>query len=97
MIEIVFLIVQSVTLFASMPQIVKLFRLKQSDELSIFTWAIWLISQSVSLLYVLSINNIPLIAVNVAWVIFYVVMMILILKYKTSPQEATAESTVATG
>lgn len=93
MIEIIFLIVQSATLFASMPQVVRLVKMKQSDELSIFTWSIWLVSQSVSLVYVLSINNIPLIIVNAAWVIFYIVMMVLILKYKTSSREIAAEST----
>jgi len=83
MIEIIFLIVQSVTLLASMPQVVKLVKMKQSDELSIFTWSIWLISQFVSLAYVLSINNIPLIMVNTVWSLFYLVMMVLIFKYRT--------------
>ena len=91
MIEIVFLIVQFATLVASFPQVVRLIKMKQSDELSIITWSIWLISQSVSLLYVVSINNAPLIIVNVSWVIYYLSMLVLILKYRANNKKNMAK------
>ncbi|HPF30936.1 MAG TPA: PQ-loop domain-containing transporter [Candidatus Saccharibacteria bacterium] len=93
MIEIIFLIIQSATFFASMPQVIRLIKMKQSEEFCIFTWSIWFVSQFASMIYVVSIKNFSLILVNVAWVLFYAVMIVLIIKYRNKSRSTMSETT----
>jgi uncharacterized protein with PQ loop repeat len=73
------------SVFASFPQVYKLITTRRSDELSLVTWVVWLVAQLVSLAYVLSIHNILLVVVNIAWVCFYSVMLFLIIYYRYHP------------
>jgi uncharacterized protein with PQ loop repeat len=82
MIETVFIIVSLLTFLASLPQVTQLLKTKRSDEMNLFTWSIWAFSQTITFVYVIYIKNWPLILVNIAWVIFYFLMLALIIKYR---------------
>jgi len=58
-----------------------LMRAKQSDEFSLSTWVVWLVTQCITLVYVTSIGNKLMMVVSVAWITFYVAMISLIIYY----------------
>lgn len=84
-IEIIYLCASSVAIFAMIPQIQQLVKVKRSDALSLSTWSTWAVCQVVSLLYSVSIGAIPLFIANVVWVSFYTIMVVLIFRYRTKP------------
>ena len=68
--------------FAAIPQLIQMIKVKSSDEFSIFSWSIWLLYQLVALAYTMSINELVYVAINGLWVIFYSAMVWLILRYR---------------
>ncbi|MGE5327835.1 MAG: hypothetical protein ACM3KH_00720 [Thiobacillus sp.] len=90
-IEVIYLSMAAVSFATSIPQIKQLLVLKKSDELNLFTWTSWAISQITSLAYAIYLKSIPFIVVNIVWTGFYVFMLILIVKYRN-----TKETTLAT-
>lgn len=84
-IEIIYLCASSVAIFAMIPQIAKLVKVKRSDALSLSTWSTWAVCQVVSLVYSVSIGAIPLFMANIVWVTFYAIMVFLIFRYRTKP------------
>ena len=81
-IEIIYIIGAVIAISACVPQIRQLQASKASDEFSLATWATWLGTQTISLLYVLSLGDILLIIVNSVWITFYFVMVSLIVRYR---------------
>lgn len=81
-IEIIYLVSSVASVLAMVPQVKRLILTKQSDELSLGTWATWGCCQLVSLLYAISLNVRAYIIVNVAWISFYSLMVFLIVKYR---------------
>ena len=81
---VILLVAGTASVVASIPQLVRLIRLKHSDEFSVISWSVWLLYQVVSLIYAFSINSVPYIVINLLWVIFYISMIVLILRYKSS-------------
>ncbi len=81
-IQTVYIIGAIVAIAACLPQINQLRISKASDELSLPTWSVWLITQATSLLYVTSLGNALLIVVNSIWVTFYLVMVLMIVHYR---------------
>ncbi len=75
---------------ACVPQLRQLVKSRASDELSVASWSIWLATQSVTLVYVASIGNLLMTAVNVVWVSFYATMVVLIVKYRQPAREPIA-------
>lgn len=82
-IEIGYLISSLIAVGAMIPQVKRLVISKQSDELSLGTWATWGCCQLVSFLYALSLHVTAYIIVNIAWIAFYAVMVTLIVRYRT--------------
>ncbi len=80
-IEIIMTISAVVAISAGVPQMIKLVKTKKSDEFNLSTWLMWVITQSVSTVYAVSINNPLLIVINLTWVTFYAVMTFLIVRY----------------
>jgi uncharacterized protein with PQ loop repeat len=80
--ELSYTLAAIVALSACIPQMRQLISTKQSDELSLWAWCLWTLTQIVTLLYVASIGNVLMISVNLAWVSFYGVMTILIVRYR---------------
>lgn len=76
------LITGSASVIATIPQLVKLIKIKQSKELSLISWIIWLIYQTVSFLYSIHIKSIAYAIINGLWICFYVLMVILIIRYR---------------
>ncbi len=70
-----------VALGAGIPQMIKLVKTKNSDEFNLSTWGMWVGTQTVSTAYAISIGDGLLMAINSAWVLFYFVMAVLIVKY----------------
>jgi PQ loop repeat. len=80
-IETIYILGAFVAIFASYPQLRQLMRAKQSDEFSLSTWVVWLVTQCITLVYVTSIGNKLMMVVSVAWITFYVAMISLIIYY----------------
>lgn len=70
-----------VALGAGIPQMIKLIKTKNSDEFNLGTWTMWIATQSVSTAYAISIGDALLMSINAAWVLFYLTMSALIVKY----------------
>lgn len=79
-----------VALGAGIPQMIKLIKTKNSDEFNLGTWTMWIATQSVSTAYAISIGDVLLMSINAAWVLFYLTMSVLIIKY--SPQRITKKA-----
>ena len=69
---------------ATIPQALKVIRLKRSDELNLASWVIWLLYQVISVVYSYSIGAYLYVALNTLWGIFYGVMVVLIIKYRNN-------------
>ena len=54
---VLYMMSSATALLAGLPQIRQLLIVKRSDELSLSTWLTWVLTQSVSLLYVISIGE----------------------------------------
>ena len=89
--QILFMLSAFMALGAGIPQMIKLIKTKNSDEFNLSTWAMWIVTQSISTAYVLSIHDYILLTVNVAWVAFYVAMSSLIVKYNPRRVLAVAQ------
>lgn len=79
-----------VAISAGIPQLIKLIKTKNSDEFNLGTWAMWVGTQSVSTVYAISIKDPLLITINAAWVLFYFVMTVLIVKYSPRLKRSVA-------
>lgn len=96
-IELLYLIAMTAAVAASGPQIRQLLITKQSDELSLSTWTIWLLTQCVATTYAISISSIPYAIASTCWLLFYLVMVMLIIRYRrTKPLLAHEEVPVET-
>lgn len=94
-IQLAYLVATFASVASGLPQIKQLLITKQSDELSLKTWISWTTCQCVALLYAISLGAIPYIIANVAWIIFYLYMVFLIIKYRprTQPAPVKVETT----
>jgi uncharacterized protein with PQ loop repeat len=84
----VLVIVGLVSVAASVPQLVQLLKVKNSDEFNVSTWSIWLLYQVVTLLYTVDIKSVAYSFINSLWLLFYSYMLFLIIKYR--PQKELA-------
>lgn len=92
-----------VALGAGIPQMIKLVKTKNSDEFNLSTWSMWVGTQTVSTAYAISIGDVLLMSINMGWVLFYLTMVALIVKYSPRrvrqsaqliPQEISADAKV---
>ncbi len=67
---------------ATIPQALKVIKLKRSDELNLTSWVIWMLYQLISVAYSYSIKAYLYVALNILWGVFYAVMVFLIIKYR---------------
>lgn len=81
-ITILYMVAAFFAVAASIPQILILYRLKNSDEFQLSTWITWFLTQSVSLVYMIALGNMLLIVTNALWVTFYLIMAVLIVTYR---------------
>lgn len=88
-----YMLATAVAISAGIPQLRKLMLTKQSDEFSLTTWVIWLVAQLMSLLYALTVKDKLYAVVCTLWAAFYVVMVVLIIKYR-QPAIETEEETL---
>jgi uncharacterized protein with PQ loop repeat len=91
-IELTYITTSLASVFTAVPQLRKLWSIKNSDEFNLFTWVAWLVAQLSGLVYSISISSIPYLIVNILWVVFYVAMIGLILKYRGGKQLAYAKA-----
>ena len=83
-----------VAISAGIPQLIKLIKTKNSDEFNLGTWAMWVATQSVSTAYAISIKDPLLITINAAWVLFYFIMTMLIVRYSPRLKRPVAPAVV---
>lgn len=81
-IELLYMLAAALALTACIPQLRQLMATKQSDEFSLQTWIVWTCAQMMALIYMISIGNVPLVLVNIAWTGFYAYMTYLIYRYR---------------
>lgn len=77
-----------IAISACIPQIIQLVKVRRSDEFELSTWSVWLLTQVVTLAYVISIDNLLMVVVNAGWVSFYGLMVYLIIHYRLRPAPA---------
>ena len=91
MIETLFILVSIIAVSAGGSQIYRLLKVGRSDELSVSTWSLWLGTQVIQLVYMVSLQQPVLVAVSSLWTGLYVAMVGLILYYRRHPRlEAVA-------
>jgi uncharacterized protein with PQ loop repeat len=78
----ILLLTGTASVIAALPQLIKLMRIKTAKEFSLFSWVIWLIYQSISVVYSLYIHAYAYVVINALWTIFYLCMVTLIFKYQ---------------
>lgn len=81
-IQTIYLLTSFLTVLATIPQLKQLVFTKQSDQFNLITWLMLGGNQLMSFAYAISINATAYVIVNVAWIMFYVVMLFLIVKYR---------------
>lgn len=72
------LLLGMVAFIACIPQLLKIIKLKNSNQFSKASWTIFFLYQLSSLLYAINIASVPYIILNVLWVSFYATMLGLI-------------------
>lgn len=82
-IEIIYILTTLVSLTSSVPQITQLIAKKSSSELNVFTWVIWFIAQIIATIYAYYIKATAYFFISSTWVIFYLIMMTLIIRYRS--------------
>ncbi len=90
LIEVLYLTAATIAIGACVPQLRQLIKAKASDELNLSTWVLWAMTQTITLVYVISIGNTLMTVVNTVWVSFYVAMAALIIKYRYKGRSASA-------
>jgi uncharacterized protein with PQ loop repeat len=83
-VELIYLITTFTSVFTALPQLKQLWRMKNSDEFSLFSWVAWCLSQIAALFYSITIHSIPYLLVNIAWISFYLLMISLIIKFRNN-------------
>ena len=73
-----------IALSAGALQLSKLLKKKNSDEFNLGTWLMWTGTQSVSTAYAISLGDALLVTISSAWVTFYLMMSVLIVRYSSS-------------
>ncbi len=91
-IELIYIGTTFASVLMSLPQLRQLWRIKNSDEFSLSSWIAWLIAQLSSLVYAIAIKSTPYLIVNALWLSFYVMMILLIIKYRKGSQLVYAEA-----
>ncbi|MBI5420998.1 MAG: lipid-A-disaccharide synthase N-terminal domain-containing protein [Parcubacteria group bacterium] len=68
---------------AYIPQVISLLKNKNSKGVNIITWTTWLVSTVMILAYALSIHDAVFILVQLLNLVFNLIIVVLIIKYKT--------------
>jgi uncharacterized protein with PQ loop repeat len=89
-IELIYVATTLASVLTAFPQLKQLWLMKNSDEFSLISWVAWLIAQLAALVYAASIGSIPYLIVNILWITFYVLMIGLIIKYRTGGKRELA-------
>ena len=84
-IEIIYLCSGSASLAAMVPQVVRLVKLKHSEEHSLFMWVAWTCGQTISLIYAIVVEAYAYAAISIAWISLYIIMVTLIMRYGKRP------------
>lgn len=89
-IRVLFICSTALAMSATIPQLMKLVRVKSSREMSLQSYGMWSGTQSMTVLYTLTIGDIVLAISSAVWLTFYVTMTSLIIYYRT-PRRVLAE------
>lgn|GEM_PF-5708289 len=80
--EIALLILGTLSVIAAIPQLYTLWQVKASDQFNLFSWFVWFVYQISAGVYSYAIHAYVYFGVNVAWALFYAVMLVLIIKFR---------------
>lgn len=64
------------------PQIIRLIKTKYSEDLSIFSWGIWIFSCTCGTIYSILLSRVELIVAYVSELVLSLIILALILKYR---------------
>lgn len=93
-IRVLFICSTALAMSATVPQLMKLVRVKSSREISLQSYGMWSGTQSVTVLYALTIGDIVLAISSAVWLTFYVIMTSLIIYYRR-PSRILAEAVLS--
>lgn len=82
--QILYILSGFIALSAGALQLSKLLKKKNSDEFNLGTWLMWTGTQGVSTAYAVSLGDALLVTISSAWVTFYLMMSVLIIRYSSS-------------
>ncbi len=69
-------------IIAGLPQINEIMRKRNSEELSLTTWSMWLLTQVFCFTYMVSTKNIVLMSMSALWLLYYGAMLGVIVYYR---------------
>ena len=92
-VESIYMAAAIISIGACVPQIRRLIQTKNSDGFSVPTWVMWSGTQVVTLVYVISLQAMLMVAVNIIWVTFYGAMTILIVHYRLKKHQPATDTT----
>jgi uncharacterized protein with PQ loop repeat len=90
-IQVLYVIASVVSVGAGVPQLRKLLVTRRSDEFSVPTWSMWTTTQAISLLYSFTLGDLYFTTVCSIWLVFNVLMLTLIVKYRNNVSPVPAE------
>ncbi len=93
-IAIIYLIAAVLSIAAMLPQIKKLIITKNSDEFNLSSWFIWFFSQACGSVYAIALKAPAYIIVSSTWTVFYVIMVVLIIKYQPKKVYPSVQSAI---
>lgn len=75
-------VLAAIAVLASYPTLKALYNSKDSSNLSLTSWVIWALYDVVSLVYSVTIKAYIYTAVNACWMVFYLAIILMIIKYR---------------
>lgn len=95
-IQLLYILATLISISATVPQIRRVMRVRSARELNLGTYATWMLTSSVTLLYVIHLGDQLLIATSVAWVVYYVIMTGAIFYFRRNPAPVLQEVPIMT-
>lgn len=72
----------AIAIGATIPQLIRLIKVKSARELSLRSYMVWTCTQCVSLVYMISLGDLILVVASGLWVSYYAIMIGLIFHYR---------------
>lgn len=96
-IETIYLLGSMAAVAAMAPQVKTLLTTRSSAELSLLSWCIWSGSQIIAFAYSISLGALPFIVISGVWVVYYLLIVTLIIRFRKSAKKVAEPATMTLG